>query len=452
MNNIFKIGLGLLMVTTISCNNFLSKKPDIKMAIPKTLADANLLLNDYNTLNGGYPTYGEMGTDDYYLTRERWEGIYNVDHRNAFIWADEPYNDIVQWQYPYKVVYIANQVMEILKDLDPQKNGEEYKRIIGGAYFFRAFALHTLTELHCAAFQETSAIEEQGIPLRLSTGVDEKSIRESLKDTYQQIINDFKVAINNLPVVEVVKGRPSKASAYAGLARVYLDMGEFQQAYLYADSCLQLRPELMDFNDLKATDSYPVSRFNMEVLFPALSLEAEPMYSTTALIDTILIKSYGENDLRKDVFFIENNDPKGSYYFKGSYDQSNSLFFGITNSEVYLIKAEAACRIEQVPIALENLNKLLKTRWDNLVPYISIIESDPERLLKIILEERRKELVFRGRRWADLKRLNLDPSFQKTLKRTIGDKIYTLEPNSQKYAFRLSETVVELAGIPQNKR
>jgi tetratricopeptide (TPR) repeat protein len=342
--------------------------------------------------------------------------------------------------------------MEILKDLGSQKNGEEYKRIIGGAYFFRAFALHSLTELHCAAYQENAATTEMGIPLRLNTGVDDKSVRATLKETYLQIINDYKEAINNLPVIEVVKGRPSRAAAYAGLARVYLDMGEFHQAYLYADSCLQLSPELLDYNALKKTDSYPIPRFNVEVIFPALSAAAEPMYPITALMDSTLVEAYKDNDLRKDVFFAENSDPVESYYFKGSYDQSNSLFFGITSSEVYLIKAEAACRTNQVGRALETINKILKARWNNQVPYVGIAETDSGRLLKIILEERRKELVFRGRRWADLKRLNLDPRFQKTLTRTIGDVIYTLEPNSQKYAFRLSETVVELADIPQNKR
>lgn len=452
MKNIVKFGLVLISLGTISCNNFLTKKPDIKMVIPKTLADANLLLNDYTTLNGGYPTYGEMATDDYYLTKTRWEGVSNVDHRNAYIWADEPYSDVIQWQRPYKVVYIANQVMEILKEVNAQNNKEEYKRVLGGAYFYRAFALHTLVELHCVGYQENSATAEMGIPLRLNTGVDDRSVRASLKDTYLQIINDFKEAIRNLPVVEVVEGRPSKAAAYAGLARAYLNMSDFRQAYLYSDSCLQLSPELLDFNDLKATDSYPIPKFNEEVLFPTLTAAAVPMNATTALMDTALIKSYTEHDLRKVVFFRANNNPLGSYYFKGSYDKSNSLFFGITSSEVYLIKAEAACRTNQVGRALETINKLLKARWNNQVPYVGIAETDSGRLLKIILEERRKELVFRGRRWADLKRLNLDPRFQKTLTRTIGDKIYTLEPNSQKYAFRLSETVVELAGIPQNKR
>lgn len=452
MKSSIKIGLAIFVLVISSCNKFLDKKPDIKMAIPKTLADANLLLNDYTTLNGGYPIFGEVGTDDYYLTKERWDGISNVDQRNAYMWADGPYNDIVQWQRPYKTVYIANQVMEILSKLDMQNNREEYKRILGGAYFIRAFALSLLAELHCPAYAENTAAQGLGIPLRLNTGVDENSVRASLKDTYRQIISDFKEAINNLPVDEVVKGRPSKASAYAGLARVYLGMGAYQQAYLYGDSCLQLRPELMDFNTLKATDSYPIPKFNVEVLFPALTAAAAPMYATTALMDTILIRSYQLEDLRKRIFFEMNNDPLDSYYFKGSYDKSASLFFGITSSEVYLIKAEAACRTNKIAIALVTINKLLKTRWNNQVAYVNITETDPDRLLKIILDERRKELIFRGRRWSDLKRLNLDPRFQKILKRTIGDKVYTIEPNSDKYAFRISETVIELAGISQNKR
>lgn len=452
MKNSIKIGLLLFVLVASSCNKFLDKKPDIKMAIPKTLADANLLLNDYTTLNGGYPTYGEMGSDDYYLTKERWEGVSNVDHRNAYIWSDDPYNDIVQWQRSYKTVYIANQVMEILRDLDSQKEKEAFKRTLGGAYFFRAFAFHGLTELHCPAYKETSAAAEMGIPLRLNTGVDDKSVRASLKNTYHQIITDYGEAINILPAIEVVKGRPSKASAYAGLARVYLDMGVYQKAYLYADSCLQLNPDLMDFNALKVTDTYPIPKFNVEVLFPALTAAASPMNVTTALMDTILIKSYAEGDLRKSIFFRINNNPKDSYYYKGSYDKSNSLFFGITSSEVYLVKAEAACRTNKITIALTAINKLLKARWNNQVPYVGVTETDPDRLLKIILDERRKELIFRGRRWADLKRLNLDSRFQKTLTRTIGEKVYTLEPNSDKYAFRLSETVIELADIPQNER
>ena len=50
-----------------SCAEFLDKKPDIKLVVPKTLMDADLLLNDYATMNTGYPVLGEIGADDYYL-------------------------------------------------------------------------------------------------------------------------------------------------------------------------------------------------------------------------------------------------------------------------------------------------------------------------------------------------------------------------------------------------
>ncbi len=452
MKNYIIVYLALMVWICTCCNEFLEKKPDIKMAIPKTLADADLLLNDYATLNNSYPSYGEVGTDDYYLTKPLWEGLSSVDFRNTYIWADEPYTDVIQWQRPYKTVYIANQVMDILSYIGQSRDTPEYKRIIGAAYFYRAFALHLLTELHCSAYDENTADLALGMPIRLSSGVDEQSIRSSLKITYQQIIKDFKEAVDHLPFQEAVKGRPFKASAYAGLARVYLDMGDYERAYLYADSCLQIRSDLIDFNTLKNTDTYPVPKFNIEVLFPATATNAAPLNATTALMDTLLMQSYHENDLRKGIFFKANNNPVGSYYFKGSYDKSNTLFYGISNSEVYLIKAETACRTGKLDIARETVNKLLKSRWNKDVVYPLINETSAQRLLEIILNERRKELVFRGRRWSDLKRLNLDARFQKTLTRKIGNQVYTLAPNSPKYAYRLSEMVIKLANIQQNPR
>jgi len=195
-----------------------------------------------------------------------------------------------------------------------------------------------------------------------------------------------------------------------------------------------------------------MTRFNTEVLFPALATGAAPMAATTALMDTLLYESYNNADLRKKAFFKPNSNPANSHYYKGSYDQSNTLFFGITTSEVYLIKAETATRLGRLSEGRDAINKLLKSRWDKNTHYVSIVESDGEKLLRLILDERRKELVFRGRRWSDLKRLNLEPRFQTTIKRIIGEQSYSLSPNDPRYAYRISETVLELSGIQQNKR
>ena len=442
----------LLILLCSSCAEFLDKKPDIKLVVPKTLMDADLLLNDYATMNTGYPVFGEIGTDDYYLTAQRWEGVSNYEQRMAYVWADEPYTDAIQWQRPYKVVYIANQVLDVLNQLPHGKTVDDYSRILGGAHFYRAFAFHHLLSIYSPAYEAGKAPKELGIPLRLTPDVDHRSARASLKESYDQVIADLNIAIANLPIVEIVKGRPHKASAYAALARVYLDMGNYEQAYRYADSCLILRPELLNFNNLSVSSNFPLPRLNAEVLFPALATVATPMAATTALIDTLLYGAYSNDDLRKKAFFKPNNNPVNSQYYKGSYDQSNTLFFGITTSEVYLIKAETACRLGKIVEAKETINKLLSSRWDKNKIFKSIAESNEELLLGIILNERRKELVFRGRRWADLKRLNLDARFQTTLKRIVADKIYILPPNDLRYAYRISETVLELSGIEQNKR
>ena len=73
--------------------------------------------------------------------------------------------------------------------------------------------------------------------------------------------------------------------------------------------------------------------------------------------------------------------------------------------------------------------------------------------LTLILDERRKELAFRsGLRWSDLKRLNQDSRYAKTLSRKIGGQSYTLAPGDKRYAFLIPVSVVQMDGVAQNSR
>jgi hypothetical protein len=72
-------------------------------------------------------------------------------------------------------------------------------------------------------------------------------------------------------------------------------------------------------------------------------------------------------------------------------------------------------------------------------------------VLKLILSERRKELVYRGLRWMDIKRLNLEGQ-EIVLKRLVDGKEYRLVPNENRYALPLPADIVRIAGIPQNPR
>jgi len=71
--------------------------------------------------------------------------------------------------------------------------------------------------------------------------------------------------------------------------------------------------------------------------------------------------------------------------------------------------------------------------------------------LQLILRERRKELVMRGIRWTDIKRLNLEGA-NIVLTRKIGADTFTLLPNDLRYALPLPESLLEVSELIQNPR
>src|SRR5690606_32038666 len=105
----------------------------------------------------------------------------------------------------------------------------------------------------------------------------------------------------------------SKPAAHALLARTYLFMRDYGSCFLYADSCLQHRSGILDYNDLNEELAYPFEQFNEEVLHHSRLqyVSTFPTAPSRALIDTALFASYHEDDLRKSLFFKENGN--GTY-------------------------------------------------------------------------------------------------------------------------------------------
>jgi hypothetical protein len=99
--------------------------------------------------------------------------------------------------------------------------------------------------------------------------------------------------------------------------------------------------------------------------------------------------------------------------------------------------------------AMNDLNTLLMKRWKTgtFIPYTAINATDA---LSKILTERRKELLMRGIRWSDLRRLNKEPQFAKTLIRVIGGQTYYLYPNDKRYVFPIPLQIIQMTGVPQN--
>lgn len=105
---------------------------------------------------------------------------------------------------------------------------------------------------------------------------------------------------------------------------------------------------------------------------------------------------------------------------------------GLNIGELYLTEAEACVRENEIDDALHLLNELARKRHI-AGTYVSETERDPVKLLKLILDERRRECIQKGIRWFDLKRLNKDPRFAKTIKHRLYGETYTLAPEDNHY-------------------
>jgi tetratricopeptide (TPR) repeat protein len=286
--------------------------------------------------------------------------------------------------------------------------------------------------------------------LRLGSDFNVKSKRSTVQETYDRVLTDAKESIEYLPDLPEHPYRPSKAASYGLLARTYLSMRLYDSALKYSSLCLKLDNTLLDYNDasVKRSANVPFQPFNPEIIFyssmSTFNLTIAPVISR---VDTTLYESYSFGDLRKSVFFRLSS---GYQRFKGSYSASGSeLFSGIAIDEMYLIRAECYARLNNTDNALADLNTLIRKRWDNTSPYNDFIASSPSEALEKILIERRKELLYRGLRWMDIKRLNKDGA-NIILVRNIKDKMISLLPNDNRYALPLPADIIKEAGIQQN--
>lgn len=459
-----KIILSIVLCFIFGCSKKLDLKPDSSLVIPKTLRDFENLLDNTEIMNST-PALAQLSSDEYLIrSYEIWQSLFTPVTRTAYIWqADifEGETQVYDWTVSYKQVFYSNSILDLLANQDAKK-GADWDRIKGWALFARAYAFYNLVSTYSKAYDSTTAGNDLGIPLKLSSSVSELVPRSSVQQSYDQIIKDALESAELLQqdIIQNKKNRPSKVAAYALLARVYTSMREYREAEIYADKSLSLYSKLTDYNTLTILPTTSSFTYNSEETI-YFTQQNNPSYSQVTYangalygIDTNLISLYNPSDLRKKVYFRINAN--GNYAMKGINNAIAYPFTGLATDEMYLIKAECLSRRGQTDQATDLLNQLLITRWNPnaTIPaknYQNLVANNATKALEIILTERRKELIWRSLRWTDLKRLNLE-GHNITLTRNLSGRIYTLTPNSPKYVMPIPDDEVSLSGIQQNIR
>lgn len=432
----------------------MNEPPLSDLFTPKTISDLQTLLDNDVYMNE-VPELGTLSGDEYYLLNELYERL-PAKERNSYTWEKDIYEglgNIPDWNVPYKQVLYANIVLEKLEQgVEGSASQYDLDNLKGQALFFRGFAFYNIA-LHFSGIYDGNNGAEPGIPIRLNAEVSQVSKRATLKESYDQILSDLGEASRLLqdPIGKQYRNRPGKASAFAAMARVYLSMRSYDKALDAADCSLKYYNKLIDYNTIDLASFLLFKPTNDETLFQARLFATSQVVigvsSPGCIIDSVLYRSYQPNDLRKSIYFRLN---AGLPNIQGGYTGTIFTFGGLAVDEVMLVRAECLARKNKVQEAMNVLNDLLRHRWVTGT-YVDKIALTRDAALKIILEERKKELVFRGTRWADLKRLNKEGG-NIQLKRIIKGNTYTLAPSAPRYILPIPPDVILLGGIPQNPR
>lgn len=448
------------LVLILSCNKkeFLDKPPFSDLLLPKSLTDFRALLDNDEVMRET-PMMGEVSADNFYISDAFFSNL-DTRERKCYIWEEDVYfpseKSVDDWDKPYQQVFYANVVLDGLEKIRSNKGGDplEFDRVLGTALFLRAYAFYNLAQVFSPPYDSNISEKDNKFGLPLRTRPDIGNVpRSTVLATYAQILKDLDSCVDKLPAVVIANllNRPTKASAYALLARVYLSMRNYEAALLNANHCLEIYDSLINYESISTTTNIPFSKENGETIYQSmllstgnvlLSVLGAPLY-----VDSNLYDSYSADDLRRAIFYTANPAFPSP---KRGYTGLIFMFSGLATDEVYLIKSESLARTGNYTEAMDVLNRLLVTRYKSGT-FVPIVAANAQEALDTILVERRKELPFRGLRWPDLRRLNLE-SRNIIVTRFVNGENYELLPKSNRYVLPIPEIVKVLGQVEQYER
>lgn len=449
MKKILKISLLLtLCLSFVACDKFLDIKPKGRV-IPNTVEDFERLLNGLDLTKLLSDAVERLADDFYDPTIIKDENILNRDYR-VYMWLPDAYSTVEDyrgysnWDRLYKRVYQYNAVANGMADA---VGGTERRKktAIAQAKVGRAFIYFYVVNIYSKQYNAATAGIDLGIPLVTNTSIETALPgRGTVQQTYDFIIKDITDALPDLPESAQDGFTITKGGAYGYLARAYLLMGEYAKAAEAAHNALKQNSRLVDYNNEVDRSGDTFSIKGASILKDAIT---QPENILIHLFDYVRGMAY-KNMPDETVAFFETEDirrlnistsnGRNTYMASVSYEYN----IGITTPEMYLIRAEGNAREGKLQLAMDDLNKLRKNRFTP-AGYVELTASDKIDATRKVLDERRRELLFKGVRWFDMRRLHDDPNFGFTPRHYLADGTFIeLQANSPRYVMTIPDPSV----------
>jgi tetratricopeptide (TPR) repeat protein len=420
--------LALLLTTIASCDDFLNIEPKDSLStsddvIVDKASTESALRGLYSALgDAGY--YGTSFQSIGYLSGDniQWTGSQSqvqefINHKvnadNATISA--------AWNAIYRTINRANNVIAAVPGIaDPTLTEALRNQYLGEAYFVRALAYFDLARTWGGVPVVTAPTKIAG---------DNQSIpKSSVVQTYAQVLSDLENAESLLPET-TDRYRATKKTAWALKARYYLYQQDYDKAEEYAskliaDSKYRL---VKPFNSFFALNARGSDESILELFYNGTTevnthrnqwqpqtnggtRQWAPNDALVALVNNAAIGGTRSTLVVKD----NQNRWYGNLYYRTPASDPSYI---IRIAELYLIRAEARAKLENLEGALEDLNAV-RARAD-IAPSTATTQDD---ILLAIEDERRIEFALEPHRWFDLVRtgraddiLNVTESFRLVL-------------------------------------
>jgi hypothetical protein len=461
MRKLLYMMLAVFSIGFAACDDYVDITPTGKKTVDSAATYYELIPVPFR---GYYPTAFALLSDNTWSKESTilghedmsWDGINMTFNENASRIALYD-NNLYENCYDYIL-----RMNIVISNIDNSAGPDSTKQLAKAeAKLMRAWDHFVAVNTFAKAYDPATAATDGGIAIVDKYDLEATPTKSSVADVYNFIIKDIDESLPYLKENPVTVYHPSQAFGYAFSALVHLFHRDWAEAKSAAEKSLALNNSLIDYVNLE-TKGGPLKYTayakggNPEVLNYAYmgSYSDNPTY-TYGMLSPELVQLFGSNDERFNLFFKTTGN--SIYYFdagsgaalwdsKITYSKFQYMAVGLRTAEVYLILAEADARLNDLAGATTVLNQLRVKRIKGDEAIVAQPSTQKE-MMQLIINERRKELLFGFHRFWDLKRFNTETDYAKTITRTfplvsttVEHKTYTLKPDSRLYIIPFPET------------
>ncbi len=315
------------------------------------------------------------------------------------------------WENAYEAINVANIVLDAVNVVTDADLKNQYE---GEALFMRGILHFELVRYYAKPWGATSNNDHPGIVIRTEAFLTEApaSPRSSVKEVYDQVIADLTAAADKLPKKN--GSRADRYTAYAFLARVYLQQNNYALARTAADSVIRSGNYAMNNDILQAFTEDNTEEVIWEIEqdvqnnagdandgLATFYANLDAVGRADIRIDSAFVVDHEPGDLREEMWYYNTGTARRPVFFTAKWSSAYQNLPVVRLAEMYLTRAECNLRLGGAAVGDTPENDLARIRNTDRIN----LEFIANPTIDNVMMERLHELAFEGVRIHDIKRL-----------------------------------------------